>query len=49
MMLMAICFGFMVGLFAGAIIMHNDYKKSAEAGKPVTCGGKVYKMVEINI
>ena len=47
MVLLAIGFGFMVGLISGAVIMHNDYKDSAENGKIVVCGGKAYRMVEV--
>lgn len=47
MVLLAIGFGFMVGLISGAAIMHNDYKDAAENDEIVVCGGKAYRMVEV--
>ena len=47
MILLAMGFWFLVGCISGAILIHNDYKESAEAGKIVVCGGKAYRMVEV--
>lgn len=47
MVLVAIGFGFLLGIFVGGQAIIDAYKKHAEEHTPVECGGKVYMMVEV--
>ena len=45
--LLALGFGFLIGMIFGAQCVIDTYKKHAEEHTPVECGGKVYAMVEV--